>query len=80
MVRGEVFLPIHWGLFDLAFHGWTEPIERSLAAAAAADVRIASPRPGASFEPEALGELERWWPEVPWIPAEDYPIVSTMVD
>ena len=32
-VRGAVMLPVHWGLFALASHGWTEPIERVLAAA-----------------------------------------------
>lgn len=80
MVRGEVFLPIHWGLFNLAYHGWTEPIERSVAAAEAANVRIVAPRPGQSFEPETAPEVERWWPDVPWRDAEEYPIVSTQVD
>ena len=36
LVRGRVMLPVHWGLFNLAFHGWTEPIERTLVAAARA--------------------------------------------
>lgn len=36
-MRGKLFLPIHWGLFDLALHGWTEPAERTLAAAQKAD-------------------------------------------
>ncbi|HEY1101478.1 MAG TPA: MBL fold metallo-hydrolase, partial [Myxococcota bacterium] len=30
MVRGKVLLPIHWGLWVLAMHGWTEPMERVL--------------------------------------------------
>jgi hypothetical protein len=83
MVRGELLLPIHWGLFNLAYHGWTEPIERTLVAATAAGVDVAAPRPGQSFEPEALGPgglVERWWPDVPWRTAEEYPIVSTNVD
>ena len=28
MLRGRVFLPVHWGLFTLALHTWTEPVER----------------------------------------------------
>ncbi|PRQ05579.1 MBL fold metallo-hydrolase [Enhygromyxa salina] len=80
MLRGEVMLPIHWGLFDLAYHGWTEPIERTLIAAAAAGVVVAAPQPGQSFEPEALGPIERWWPAVLWRTAKEYPIVSTGVD
>jgi L-ascorbate metabolism protein UlaG (beta-lactamase superfamily) len=80
MVRGKVLLPIHWGLFNLAYHGWTEPIERTLVAAAAAGVDVAAPRPGQSFEPEAILPVERWWPDVPWRSAQEYPIVSTNVD
>jgi L-ascorbate metabolism protein UlaG (beta-lactamase superfamily) len=80
MVRGEVFLPIHWGLFNLAYHGWTEPIERSVAAAEAAGVQIVAPRPGQSFEPETAPPVERWWPDVPWQDKDAYPIVSTNVD
>ena len=30
MVRGGLFVPIHWGLWNLAMHGWTEPVERIL--------------------------------------------------
>jgi L-ascorbate metabolism protein UlaG (beta-lactamase superfamily) len=80
IVGGEVFLPIHWGLFNLAYHGWTEPIERSVAAADAAGVTIVAPRPGQSFEPAAPPPVERWWPDVPWRDAAAYPIVSTQVD
>jgi L-ascorbate metabolism protein UlaG (beta-lactamase superfamily) len=80
LVRGEAMLPIHWGLFNLAYHGWTEPIERTVAAARARGVPLATPRPGESFEPSALGKLERWWPEVPWRRAQDYPIISTKTE
>jgi L-ascorbate metabolism protein UlaG (beta-lactamase superfamily) len=79
-LRGKVLLPIHWGLFDLAAHGWTEPIERVLVAAEAANVSVVSPRPGGSFEPSAPPTQERWWPEVPWETAEQHPIVSTKVE
>ncbi|WP_461030470.1 MBL fold metallo-hydrolase, partial [Streptomyces sparsus] len=45
-LRGGTLLPIHWGTFNLAPHPWTDPADRSLAAAAEAGVRIAVPRPG----------------------------------
>ncbi len=80
MVRGEVFFPIHWGLFDLAYHGWTEPIERTMAAAEEAGVTALAPKPGQSIEPDSPPPFERWWPEVPWQTAEEDPIVSTKVD
>lgn len=80
IVRGKVFFGIHWGLFNLAAHGWTEPIERTIVAAEAADIDLVVPKPGQSFEPEVGLPLERWWPERPWRTAADYPIRSTKVD
>ncbi|MFP2904116.1 MBL fold metallo-hydrolase [Pyxidicoccus sp. 3LFB2] len=80
LVRGKVLLPVHWGLFNLAFHGWTEPVERVLAASERAGVTAVVPKPGQSFEPEALPTLERWWPELPWKTAEQDPIVATQMN
>jgi L-ascorbate metabolism protein UlaG (beta-lactamase superfamily) len=77
MVRGRVMLPIHWGLFDLAYHGWTEPMERVLAAAEPAGVTVLAPRPGQSVEPLARPALERWWPDVPWRTGAEDPIRAT---
>jgi L-ascorbate metabolism protein UlaG (beta-lactamase superfamily) len=77
---GRVLLPVHWGLFNLSTHGWTEPAERVLASAGEAGVRVALPRPGESFEPAVAPPSSRWWPEVPWQTAEQHPVVSTQVD
>lgn len=74
---GRLLLPVHWGTFDLALHAWTEPAERVLAAAAAAGVSVAVPRPGQSLEPASPPMLERWWPELPWQTAADHPVVSS---
>lgn len=79
MLRGRVLLPVHWGLFQLAYHGWTEPIERVLAAAQRAHVTMLAPRPGQSVEPGAPPPLERWWPDLPWNTGEQDPIVSTQL-
>jgi L-ascorbate metabolism protein UlaG (beta-lactamase superfamily) len=79
-VRGEVLLPVHWGLFALAYHGWTEPIERTLVAADEAKVEVVAPRPGESVEPAAPPAVTRWWPEVPWRVAREYPIRATNVE
>jgi len=77
MVRGRIFLPVHWGMWNLAMHGWTEPVERVLAAAEITGIEVTVPRPGESIEPENLPPLQRWWPELPWDTAEEHPIVST---
>ncbi|MFQ5569173.1 MAG: MBL fold metallo-hydrolase [Rhodothermales bacterium] len=77
MVRGRLMLPIHWGTFNLAFHGWTEPVERLLVAAERAGVQVAIPRPGESILPASPPAVERWWPSQPWQTAEEAPVVST---
>ena len=79
LVRGDVMLPVHWGLFDLALHGWTEPVERVLVAARQAGVRVASPQPGGMVEPAALGAPTRWWPTVPWQGVAEAPAWSSGV-
>lgn len=45
-VQGKVMIPIHWGAFKLAFHDWTDPIERVIQAAKERGVAIATPRIG----------------------------------
>ena len=78
-VRAGALIPVHWGLFKLAHHGWTEPVERVLAAARCTDVPVLTPRPGQSIEPTALrpGDSQRWWPQARWATAAQRPIVAT---
>jgi hypothetical protein len=66
---------------QLAYHGWTGPIERVLEAAAKNHVRVLAPRPGQSVEPELANEpLKPWWPKLPWQRAREAPIVSSQVE
>lgn len=78
-LHGKVFMPIHWGLFDLAMHGWTEPVERVAVAARTSSVTWISPKPGQSIEPTTAPPTTPWWPDVPWKSAAEDPIVSTNV-
>ncbi|MEM6288966.1 MAG: MBL fold metallo-hydrolase [Bacteroidota bacterium] len=71
-----LMVPVHWGMFDLALHGWTEPAERVRAAAAAVGVRTVTPRPGESVTP-ASEPAAPWWPSLPWRTAAEAPAVST---
>ena len=75
--RGGLLIPVHWGTFNLAFHGWTEPAERVWQAAQAAGVELAIPRPGESVEPAAPPAVARWWPEQAWATADEAPVVSS---
>ena len=76
MVRGDVMVPVHWGMFDLSLHGWTEPAERIRAAAEAVDIPVAFPRPGESVTLDDLPTMP-WWPEIPWRTAAEAPVVSS---
>lgn len=69
-------MPVHWGLFDLALHGWTEPAERIRAAAEATGVAVAFPRPGESVTLEAY-PADPWWPSLPYETAAEAPAIST---
>jgi L-ascorbate metabolism protein UlaG (beta-lactamase superfamily) len=54
-----LLMPIHWGLFDLALHPWTQPIESIFAVDS---LKLWSPVPGAPTE-VIPGEETRseWW-------------------
>jgi L-ascorbate metabolism protein UlaG (beta-lactamase superfamily) len=57
-----LMMPIHWGLFDLALHGWRQPIERMLEIAAEKGISLWSPAPGHPAEVFAGTEMRSdWW-------------------
>ena len=54
-----LLMPIHWGLFDLALHGWKQPIEHMVAVK---DLKLWSPTPGTPTEVVPGEELRSdWW-------------------
>ncbi|HEX6493878.1 MAG TPA: MBL fold metallo-hydrolase [Acidobacteriaceae bacterium] len=54
-----LFMPIHWGLFDLALHPWQQPIEH---VSAVEDLKVWSPTPGMATEIVRDQELRSdWW-------------------
>ncbi|GGE99417.1 MBL fold metallo-hydrolase [Hymenobacter cavernae] len=60
-LRGRLLLPLHWGTFNLAFHSWTEPVERLQEIAAARQLKLLLPRPGHRID-IADGAIESgWW-------------------
>jgi L-ascorbate metabolism protein UlaG (beta-lactamase superfamily) len=55
----SLMMPIHWGLFDLALHGWRQPIQRIFAEK---DLRVWTPEPGRPTEVEREVALRsEWW-------------------
>lgn len=60
-LRGELLLPVHWATFSLAFHAWSEPIDRLWREAKAQGVRLAVPRPGEWFSVDEPPIVDGWW-------------------
>jgi L-ascorbate metabolism protein UlaG (beta-lactamase superfamily) len=61
----KLLVPIHWGSFVLAFHDWTEPVERALKAAADYRLPVATPRIGQVVTlRRAANATQPWWETV----------------
>lgn len=79
-LRGKIMLPIHWGLFTLAPHGWTEPIERLRVMAKRDGDSIAQPMAGMLFAITDPLPVKQWWPAEKWETVNDTPVWSTHID
>jgi L-ascorbate metabolism protein UlaG (beta-lactamase superfamily) len=61
-VGGKRMLAVHWATFNLGFHSWREPAERTAAAAREARAHLSIPRPGEFVEgPPSARPPEVWW-------------------
>jgi L-ascorbate metabolism protein UlaG (beta-lactamase superfamily) len=60
-LQGKLLVPIHWGLFNLAFHPWQEPIERLMAAAAEKNISLFLPSPGTPQDVTGENLQTFWW-------------------
>lgn len=57
-----LLMPIHWGLFDLALHGWKQPIERICEIASEKGIPLWIPTPGQPTEVVRQTSLRsEWW-------------------
>jgi L-ascorbate metabolism protein UlaG (beta-lactamase superfamily) len=60
--RGGVLMPIHWGLFNLALHGWKQPVERMVELAVEKGFPLWLPVPGEPTEVVRGVEVRSgWW-------------------
>ena len=61
-MRGGLLMPIHWGLFNLALHGWRQPVERIVELADEKEMKLWLPVPGTPSEVVPGVELRSgWW-------------------
>src|SRR5580704_2775669 len=61
LLGGGVFLPVHWGTFNLAMHAWDEPAETLLQRAPAHGAHLVMPRLGEPVEPSRVEAVTPWW-------------------
>lgn len=57
--RAGLLMPIHWGLFNLALHGWQEPIKRLEEIVSERGWPLFAPEPGLPTDVAAL--RSDWW-------------------
>ncbi len=60
-IDGGIFVPIHWGTFDLAPHSWYDPILRTVENAALKNVPLITPKPGQWFNKRMVNQDHYWW-------------------
>jgi L-ascorbate metabolism protein UlaG (beta-lactamase superfamily) len=61
-LEGKVMLPIHWATFNLAYHAWVEPIERTIKAAEEIPtLKVVTPKVGERFTVGEAFENSYWF-------------------
>lgn len=63
-VRAKITQPIHWGAFTLAYHSWTDPIERASKEAVRKNVSLCTPAIGEAVLIGDQHPARRWWEQV----------------
>ncbi len=69
-IRAREFMPIHWGMYNLAIHDWFEPISRVSKLANENSVPIRTPILGETLEFDISGKSKpvlhpKWWESHP---------------
>jgi L-ascorbate metabolism protein UlaG (beta-lactamase superfamily) len=61
-LKGEYFMPIHWGGFTLSTHSWVEPIENAIINAKKINQKIIAPQIGQIVVMDNINlDINKWW-------------------
>jgi L-ascorbate metabolism protein UlaG (beta-lactamase superfamily) len=60
-LRGGLLVPVHWATFNLAFHAWSDPVDRLWLEAKAREIPLAVPRPGERVDVDDPPPVDGWW-------------------
>ena len=58
-LHAKNLFPIHWGVFDLAFHPWHESIDTIISEAIMNDIKVFTPMLGEKFNIDT--DTKTWW-------------------
>lgn len=62
-LNGQLLVPVHWGMFDLALHHWNEPVTRTHKMAKDWEIPFFSPKLGQIVDIGEQLEQREWWIE-----------------
>jgi L-ascorbate metabolism protein UlaG (beta-lactamase superfamily) len=60
-LKGKYYVPVHWGMFNLALHNWVEPVERTYKLAQDKKLSYLSPKLGEIINLENVSLDLPWW-------------------
>lgn len=65
-VNGKTMMLMHWGAFTLAYHGWTDPIERAINGTEREGVQLIAPKIGETvlLNVDLSTPLFPWWNDI----------------
>lgn len=64
-LRAEMYIPVHWSMFELSMHTWYQPAMEIAAVAGTRGVNLVTPRLGEVVAIDTPPETTAWWQ--PWI-------------
>lgn len=64
-LNAETFIPVHWGMFDLSLHHWSEPAARTYAIASNWDIPMLTPKIGEIVDQDHRPNSPWWTPFLP---------------
>jgi L-ascorbate metabolism protein UlaG (beta-lactamase superfamily) len=63
-LKAKRAMPVHWGMFELSYHAWHDPITRFSKALAETDVALVTPLIGQTIEINEDLSNKNWWEEL----------------
>ena len=61
ILNADLFLPIHWGTYNLAPHPWKEPVRKVMEFAKENQVKLFLPIPGTIYKIDGKEVISKWW-------------------